>query len=258
MINKRFILLLVMVTTLLLTGCQSRKQESGEQNQSNYLDKIHSIEEYKMKEESYLFHDDEFTIYFPYDISFIDHIKEIQLYKNNDIVQSVENKADFDVVDSNKLTIRTEGKNKNFNHIRIIDNNNRTIKLDTGMFLFDGKDHSDEIPVQKQIDLLGSSLNQKGTKVFLKYELTRIDGAEVRFKVPDSLVGVVSKSKMEKVEEKKNSNIYEITLDINKSYYEEQDLYNVSFEVIVEESINGKKSSISKALLPINIDDMKS
>ncbi|MBD8498158.1 hypothetical protein [Paenibacillus arenosi] len=243
---------------IILVGCDLGSTATESKSQITYKENINKMQQFVMNEESYLFNDTDFTIYFPYAINTIENIQSVHLYMNNKLVQSIKNEHKFDIIDHNKLWIKTEGNNVNFNQIVIIDGFNNEIKLETGLFVFDGKDHTDQIPEDKQIYVMGSAFSQHGTKVTMKYELTRVNGAKVNFKVPDSLIGVISEPTTKLIEKKESSNLYEVTFNLNKTYYEQQHLYSINFEVICEQLIEGKKSSISKTLIPITIQDIQS
>ncbi|OXM16837.1 hypothetical protein [Paenibacillus herberti] len=236
--RSRCIIIFTLLFLAILAGCKTTTPEQEEQ--TIYKENIAQIEQFVMKEESYLFNDEDFTIYFPYEISFINNIQKVQLYLDNELVQSINNQNEINTLDTNKLILKTNGKNKSFNNIIIFDGDNNKIKLKTGKFVFDGKDNTEQIPEQNQIYLIGSSFKQNGTNVTMKYELTRVDGTEVLVKVPDSLIGIVSKPKTRLLEKKEKSNIYEITFELNKTYYEQRNIFNISFEVISEQVFNDK------------------
>ena len=251
----RFISLIILLVLGLFTlnGCSH--QTVKKTNDITYnKEKINTIEEMEIKEESFLFYDDTFTIILPYSLEFLNTVKEIRFFLHEDHIGTISNQDTSKIsLNENKIIINEDSPLNDFNRIEVINSDDQAITLNTGLYSFDNSVKYTKLPEGKKRYQKSSHIIQEGKKIVMTFGLTNTPDAEIRFRLPDSTEGILINPKTKLLSENESTSSYQFEVLVNQSYLLNKGLDNISFELIVEQQFRDLHHVISKSFIPIDI-----
>lgn len=258
--TRRFIQLkiIIIVGLLIVSGCSD--QTETEIDEFTYNKKnIQTLESWQIKEETFLFNDDTFTIVFPYSLDFLHKIKEVRFFFNEEQTGTISNEDTPRItLNENKIIINKESPMKDFNRIEVLDLYDQVITLNTGLYSFDNSVKYSELPKGKESYQRSSHFRQEGQKITMTFSLTNTPGSKIRFRLPYSTRDILVNPSTILLTENDLSSSYQFVVFINQSYLLNNDLNNISFELIAEQQYRGLNHVISKSFIPIDAQSINS
>ncbi|MFC3747297.1 hypothetical protein [Paenibacillus sp. GCM10012306] len=252
--TTRFIQLniLIIVGLLILSGCSDQTVTEIEKFRYNE-EKIQTLESLRINEETFLFKDDMFTIIFPYSLDFLNKIKEVRFFFNEEQTDTISNEDTPKIsLNENKIIFNEESPINDFNRIEVLDLYDQVITLNTGLYSFDNSVKYSELPEGKESYQRSSHFRQEGQKIIMTFSLTNTPDSKIRFRLPYSTQDILVNPSTTLLTENDKSSSYQFVFFVNQSYLLNNDLNNVSFELIVEQQYRGLHHVISKSFIPID------